>query len=44
MVHVLEYKRDKGRYVILLQHERGEAATTKSLCDPASRCWLSPQP
>ena len=34
-VHVLKYKHNKGRYIILLQPELGDAAT-KSLCPPAS--------
>ena len=34
-VHVLKYKRNKERYIILLQPELGDTAT-KSLCPPAS--------
>ena len=34
-VHVLKYKRDKERYMILLQPELGDG-TMKSLCSPAS--------
>ena len=34
-VHVLKYKRDKDRYMILLRPELGDAAK-KSLCSPAS--------
>ena len=34
-VHVLEYKRDKQRYVILLEPELGDAATN-SMCLPVN--------
>ena len=38
-VHVLKYKHDKGRCVIMLHPELGDAAT-KSLCSPASLVGL----